>query len=291
MSENFQSEPPPWIPLQNLRGIADFEGYSPLEMEFILWDSFGTDSPIRLLPLSERDYQKIPLLNQIRYLAERIEQAGEIKLTARGFLPTRLVADIYRQGYLKDEHIESGISHLNKETDCMTIQLTRILLLLSGIAKTRNKRLSLTRAGRKMLPDLPLLLDRVLQTFCRKFNWGYFDRYDADDIGSLGVGFSLILLSKYGQDRRPGRFYADKYFRAYPRLLAPIGPTPYQTPESYAASCYTLRTFERFLAYFGLVRIKRGARWNSDIHVSTTPLFDQLISCAPPADWSAPGLS
>jgi len=291
MSENFQSDPPPWIPLQNLRGIADFEGYSPFEMEFILYDPFGVDSPIRLQILSERDYQKIPLLNQVRYLAERIEQAGEIKLTARGFLPVKLVTDIYRQGFLKDEGLESGISHLNKETDCITIQLTRILLLLSGTAKVRNKKLSLTNAGRKAIHHLPQLLARIFQTFAIKFNWGYFDRYNTSNIGPLGLGFSLILLSTYGQERRPSEFYAEKYFRAFPQLLESIGSTPYQTPEKYGASCYALRTFDRFLDYFGLIQLEKSRHWDTSFQLLKTPLFDQLISCAPPAGWGAPGLS
>ncbi len=102
---------------ENNRGLPNFEGYSPIEMEYILYDTFGENSPIQLLKLSESDYNNIPILNQIKYLLQLIDEKGELKLTTKGFLPTKVVSDIYDQGFIKDEMIESGISKLYKETD------------------------------------------------------------------------------------------------------------------------------------------------------------------------------
>ncbi|UBM61384.1 hypothetical protein LA303_08100 [Candidatus Sulfidibacterium hydrothermale] len=50
---------------QNNRGVPDFEGYSPNEMQYILYEIFEKNSPIQLLKLPELDYNKIPILNQI----------------------------------------------------------------------------------------------------------------------------------------------------------------------------------------------------------------------------------
>ena len=130
---------------QNNQGLPDFEGYSPIEMQYILYDTFGKNSPIELLSLTDSEYQKIPILKQIKYLLELVDKQGELKLTTKGFLPTKIVTDIYNQKFIQDEMIESGISKLYKETDSKSINLTRILLELSGLVKKRNNKLSLTK--------------------------------------------------------------------------------------------------------------------------------------------------
>ena len=102
---------------RNSRGLPDFEGYSPIEMQLILFDTFGNNSPIQLIELCDADFKKIPLLNQIKYSLQLVNDSVELKLTAKGFLPTKIVSDIYNQKFIKDEMIESGISKLYKETD------------------------------------------------------------------------------------------------------------------------------------------------------------------------------
>ena len=116
---------------QNNQGLPNFEGYSPIEMRHILYDPFGDYSPIRLFKLADSDYKIIPILNQIKYLAKLVDKLIELKLTNKGFLPTKIVADIYNQGFIKDEFIESRIYKLYKESDCPTINLTRIFLTIN----------------------------------------------------------------------------------------------------------------------------------------------------------------
>ena len=266
---------------QNNRSVPEFEGYSPFEMHQILHFTFGADSPVKLQKLTDSDYKKIPLLNQIKYLTDLIDKSGEIKLTNKGFLPTKVVSDLYGQGFLEDEHIESGISKLYKETDSITVNLTRILIELAGLTKRRNGKLSLTKSSKKILADNYEFLRLIISTFATKFNWAYYDGYGENQIGQLGYGFSLILLSKYGQKKRLDSFYAEKYFKAYPQLLAPIVPT-YGTVESYSTNCYSIRTFDRFLDYFGLIEINgEGKGLDSIKYITKTNLFDRLIKCRP----------
>ena len=265
---------------RNSRGIPDFEGYSPDEMEFILYDLFGEKSPIQLNKLAEPDYKKIPILNQIKFLAGQIDKHGELKLTQRGYLPPQIVLEVYSQRFIKEDFIDRGISKLCKESDSMTIQLTKILLELCGITKKRYQKLSLTRKGEKLLTDDHILLKHIITVFGLKFNWGYFGRYENDSIGRAGFGFSLVLLGKYGKTKQLDTFYAGKYFKAFP-LLIDRSIKPYRgTPESYAARCYSLRTFDRFLDYFGLINIEQEKR-NSDKYITKTQLFDKLIKCMP----------
>ncbi len=266
---------------QNNTGLPHFEGYSPNEMRSILYDTFGDNSPIQLVKLQEADYRKIPILNQIKYLLQIIEDKGELKLTARGFLPTKIVADIYNQNFIRDKMIDSGISKLYKETDSMSISLTRILPMLSGIVKKRNNKLSLTKKGQKEIKNNHRLLKSIFTTFGSRFNWAYFDGFGDNNIGQLGFGFSLILISKYGSKKRIDSFYSKKYFSAFPRLIDRIEPSRFSPPESRAINCYSLRTFERFLDYFGLIEIYSEGKWEEKKFITKTELFDKLIKIRP----------
>ncbi|MBI9034585.1 MAG: hypothetical protein JEZ03_08965 [Bacteroidales bacterium] len=266
---------------QNNQGRPDFEGYSPFEMHQILHFTFDSDSPIKLQTLTDSEYKKIPILNQIKYLTELIHAKGEIKLTNKGFLPTKIVSELYEQGFLKDEYIESNISKLYKETDSMTVNLSRILTELSGLTKKRHGKLSLTKSGEKIISNNDSLLRNILTTFATKFNWAYFDGYGDHSIGQLGYGFSLILLAKYGHEKRLESFYAEKYFKAFPHVLTAIDPT-YGTVESESTRCYSIRTFERFLDYFGIINIdKNGNGFDSIRYITKTELFDKIIKCTP----------
>jgi hypothetical protein len=266
---------------QNYKGNPDFEGYSLYEMHQILYFTFGPESPIKIQELSDSDYKKIPLLNQVKYLMELINENQEIKLTKNGYLPTKIVANIYDQGFFSKGHVESNSSKLYKETDLLTVNLSRILLELSRLTKKRYDKLSLTKSGEKIINDNEKLLKTILETYATKFNWPYLDPYYENLIGQLGYGFSLILLSKYGNEKRLDSFYARKYFNAFPHLLDFKKPA-YGTIESYSTACYSMRTFSRFLELFGLINIEDEGEWPNRIrYVTKTELFDRLIECKP----------
>lgn len=269
---------------QNNTPRADFEGYSPLEMRKILHFTFDNDSPLQFSQLTAQEYAQIPVLRQIKRLTEIISQMGQIKLTAAGYLPIKIVQKLYPLG-VPDDMIENGISKLGKEVDCTPVHLARILAETAGIIKKRKGILTLTTTGTKIITDDSKLFDSIFKGFCQKFNWHYFDHYSDDPqsgtIGQLGFGFSLILLSKYGNVERSDKYYADKYFKAFPAMLENVQPT-YATVEDYCSNCYCLRTFERFLYHFGLVEIKKGKRFNGEeTYVKKTPLFDKLVSLIP----------
>lgn len=266
---------------RNNRGLNEFEGYSPFEMQHILYHTFGEKSPIRLQKLKSEDYQLIPILNQVKYLARLVSNAGELKLTKLGFLPTKVVSELYGQGYMKEDHVESNISKLYKETDSNSVHIARILLEISGLAKKRNNILSLTQKSEKILNDNFTLCQLILETYCEKFNWAHSDYYGENNIGQLGFGFSLILLHKYGTRNLSERFYQEKYFNAFPMLLDNITYPTYTTKERYTGHCYSLRTFDRFLSYFGLIQIQKEKGMDADMFVIKTDVFDKLFEILP----------
>ncbi len=266
----------------NNKPDIDFEGYSPAEMQEILYFTFGENSPIKLQKLSDSDYRKIPILNQVKVFADLIEKNNGIKLTKNGFLPKKFLVELYQKGVMKDEPIERGTRKLNRERDSMTIHLTHILVELAGLIKKRNGEITLTKKSREILKDNHKLLKLLLMTFAIKFNWAYLDRYGENEIGQVGYGFTLILLSKYGGEERLDSFYSEKYFKAFPQLLDYPEPN-YESLESNAKNCYSIRTFDRFLDYFGLVETnERKEMFDSIKFVKKTDLFDKLIKCTPP---------
>jgi len=98
----------------------------------------------------------------------------------------------------------------------------------------------------------------------------------------MGFGFTLILLSKYGNQKRADEFYAKKYFKAFPQLVDETTPPNYGTIEEYLERCYTVRTFDRFLIYFGLIKIESSAKYLGNSKINKTDLYDKLIKCKPP---------
>jgi hypothetical protein len=277
--ENIQRQLDKMMYEQNHKGIQAFEGYSPFEMHHILHFTFESNSPIQLLKPIDSDFDKIPILSLIKYLLELISKKGQIKLTVKGFLPTKVVSELYEQGFIKEKFIESGIIKLYKETDSLSINLTRILIEISRLVKKQHGKLSLTKSGEKIMTDNYQLLRLVLLTFATRFNWAFYDGHGDNQIGQLGYGFSLILLSKYGDKKRLDSFYAQKYFTAFPKLLESSKPS---YDENSFRQCYSIRTFDRFLRYFGVIEIEEEAKnLFSPKHIIKTELFDKLFKCAP----------
>ena len=257
-----------------------YEGYSTLEIQSVVYELFEKGCPVQLNKMAEEDYKAIPMLNEVKYLVGIIQRQkkGELKLTQKGNLPVKVVKELYANGGMVDDLVERGIYKVYKEADIRVVNLSRILLELSGICKKRNGKLSLTKKGEKIVEDDHLFLKALLTTFILKFNWGYYDGYDIDDIGQRGVGFTLLLLSKYGKERRLNNFYGEKFVKASTSHGNTSGPI-----YERLLRCYSLRTFERFLADYGLVEVESdGDFLGGNIHITKTALFDKLISCAEP---------
>ncbi len=259
------------------------EGYSADEMVELLIEPFLEGSPILLHLLSDKDYELIPLFRMVKYLAEVIQQKGEIKLTQKGYLPVKVSEEFYNQGFIKSKYIDLGWIKQIKEANCPGLSFTRIMLDLMRMVKKRHNKLSLTKSGERLLLDKPEMLMQLFLAYVDGYNWAYTDSYGNNSIGQIGYAFSLILLSKYGDEKRPADFYAEKYFKAFPMLSnAPI----YAFDGSYIENlynCYIERFFEMFLDKFGLVELEMPERFEKGItYVKKTDLFDRLFFISPP---------
>jgi len=266
------------------RGIAEYEGYSRVEMDLITFHTFGPDCPLQFQKLPEQEYSKIPLLNQVRYLCNMIAEHGEVKLTDKGYLPKRIVSELYSQGFMKEEKFENGKASLCREKDAMTITLTRIIMQEGGLTQTKNGKLSLTKAAESILAESHELLSLIFYTFTNYINWWYYDPTFNKDIAQLGYGYSLVLLSKYGHNVQTDTFYAWKYFTAYPSLLWSF-KTGKRIIDTYTMACYSRRTFNRFLDFFGVIEIEEIEGYRPRVqNIVKTDLFDKMFACTPHFD-------
>ena len=155
--------------------IEDFEGFSSSDMRYLIITPFSEDSPFQInkeIPNSILD--QIPIFNQIEFLLNKINEVGELKLTATGSLPTTLIKEIYNMGLIKDEDIENGITKLYAETSSQPIQLTRLITEMAGFTKKRYNRLSLTKTWKDRLlkNNRQELFEQTFSTFTFKFTWG-----------------------------------------------------------------------------------------------------------------------
>ena len=166
--------------------FTEFDGYNYDEMESIVTKEFSDHWPIIVKPLSLKFLQKVPILNMMIYVMEKLEKEQEIKLTTRGNFPRHLVLELYNQRFYPDEFIEIGITKLSKEEDALAIHLTHILLEISHYIKKRKNKLSLTKKGKQALINRSQMLHDVFINFCNNFNWGYFDGYENELIGRFG---------------------------------------------------------------------------------------------------------
>lgn len=245
-------------------------------------DPFGDSSPIQLKKMDALDYQKIPILRSVKYLADMIEKAGSLKLTKTGCLQRKVAVEIYELIFRKDDGEFDIMQHkVPNEADLPPVVLTRFLLDFAGLTKKRNGRLSLTRKWSKVKGCDDTLLRLIFEAFVMQVNWAYFDMYMSEQVGQAGFGLSLALISKYGSDRLGSDIYAKLYYKILPRLLLDFSDSVYCSREDNAYRCYSVRTFPHFLVHFNLVEIFRDKEdCMKPIEVVKTGLFDKFISCS-----------
>ena len=245
-----------WVEARNNRPIDIFEGLSPNQMHYLLRDTFNENSPIQLNnKIDESTLDQIPIFRIAEEYLKIIQREKQIKLTPLGALQKKVICELYDKRFVLDDMIEKGITKVGREEDVVAIRSVRYTLEIAGLVKKRENKLSLTQKAIKILwtNDRQQLFKLFFQTFTEKFAWCCNDDYTDEPVGQFGWAFSIILLNKFGSKLETIEFYAQKYSQAFPSLLRCFKPEYYTTPEQRFASCYGVRTFERFLLWFGLV--------------------------------------
>ena len=270
------------ILLQNNAPVSEFEELSPSNVHYLIYDTYSENSPVNYQKVIDNDtLDKVPLFRIAEDLLKIIEREEFLKLTSTGALPRKVVLELYEKKYLTDDFIESGLYKLNREENCIFIVSTKIVMDLAGITKKVHGKLSLTKKGTSYLMQVNRqeFFESFMSTFADKYNWGYHDGYPSNPFGQFGWTFTIYLLGKYGKDFQFDSFYAEKYINAFPHFLLEIKPDS-RTPFEIFKRCYTLRSFERFLEWFGIVEIQSDVdRFNAkNLEVKSTGILNKIFN-------------
>jgi hypothetical protein len=247
------------ILLRDNTPIDDFLGLTPTEIHHLLYETFGDKSLVQFnKDINDKTLDQIPIFRIAEEYLKIIQRDKQIKLTPLGALPKKIMVELYDKYFLLDEHIETGITKLWKEEDCISISSARITLELAGLVKKVNGKLSLTKNGTKFIlsENRVQLFKQFFQAFADKFFWGYNDNYTNQPLGQLGWAFTALMLNKYGDQERVADFYAAKFLTAFPIVLT-FFSHDISSPKTQFYRCYALRSFERFFLWFGMVTIEK----------------------------------
>ena len=249
--------------LRNNSPVADFENLSPTNFHHILYNNYSENSPVYFQKnISDDTLDQVSLFRVAEDLIKIIEREKLIKLTPLGALPRKVMVELYDKKYVYDYFIESGITTLTREQDCIAILSARLVTEIAGITKKANGKLTLTKKGATFLKTEKRqdFFKLFITTFADKFNWGFNDGYPQKPIGQFGWTFTIYLLGKFEKDYQLDSFYSKKYLTALPDLLKHFTQESYSSIENQFERCYSVRTFDRFLVWFGLVEIKENEK-------------------------------
>jgi hypothetical protein len=266
---------------QNRQAMADFDGLSPQQMSQILYAPF--DSPqLVTFPTHLTEATDAPVARLFMLLTEAIGETG-LKPTATGNLPRKFCREAALAFHGEEGYREvTRFCGINMEPDFPELHVTRLVAELAGLVRKYGGKFILSKDCRQLLATggIGAVYPQLFEAFVRHYNWGYRDRYPDFPFIQSSFLFTLLLLSRYGDQWRPDSFYVERYLRAFPTLLQEVPEIGYQTKEQFIGRCYSLRTLERFAEFLGLVEIERiGKRLLPDeIRVRKLPLLERMVS-------------
>lgn len=218
---------------------SDFDGLSLEEMYNILCHPFSEQCVVRFNNLKKEQYDKIPLLRQALFLLNTLCKK-ELKLTGRGWLPLKFVAEAYRLGQ-PEWIIENFKPKRINEYEARSVSMARRTLDLLGWIKKRKGMLSLTAKGEKALSDIDAAANEVLHFSLTGVGLHTFDGNEDDLIGNVGMPYSVWLLNQFGSTWHSGFFYQEHYQKVF------------DFADSY--NIYEIRVFQRLFYWLGIVDI------------------------------------
>lgn len=259
----------------------DFHGLSPDQMHRFL--HFPFESP-RIVEFSERldSPPDAPFMHLFGMLAEAVD-LEKFKPTAKGNLPRRICQEIAEE-YWNEETFpyQRLFWKVNKEMDFFELHVVRVVAEMAGFLRKYKGRFILGRECRALLKagGLGAAYPKILRKYAREFNWAYRDGYQEIPFLQQSFLFTLFLLSRYGGQWRPSRFYEDQFLQAFPMVLDQIEERLYSTPEETLRSCYTGRVLQNFAAFLGLAEVENVSprRSPSEYRVRSTQLLAEALT-------------
>ena len=128
----------------------DREGLSPAELHRLIHYPLAAESWFGIRPqLEDEVVEQMPLMRVLITFLQHLESNSSVKLTARGYLPRKLVQELY----MLEECFQSRyqVKPLESESDWPVLEEIHYISKKLGWCKKRNNKLSLTAKGQKIL--------------------------------------------------------------------------------------------------------------------------------------------
>ncbi len=227
------------------------------------------------------DFGKIPLLEGVNTLLKNIDTKG-LKLTQKGFLPTKVVKSIVEVANTTAG--ERFLEHQTRyyEAEHFSASLTRVVADVLKLTKEQKGKLFITKKGNEYLA-----LDKhqqyiVLFNIMLGINMGYFDnRQEAICVHNSSL-IMLQLLRDKSRDFRTVDVYTAILLESYPMLdneIEKLEPYGYieKEPFDIYVSIAEIRLFKRLFLPLGLVEMKVGKSYTDSNKYAKSELLDNLI--------------
>ncbi len=173
---------------------------------------------------------------------------------------------------------------IQKEADVVTLEAARIVLELSGVLRKYKGKFIIGRDFRAAIEKHGVggVYPVLFETAARKFNWGFADGLPNLPRIQLFAGFTLRLLTRYGDTPRPDTFYADAFIRAFPAMLNEVrdgAEQTWDTSHGTLSSAFKARVFPVFGHMMGIVHLERppSAHYDAPLIITATRLLREFV--------------
>jgi len=227
------------------------------------------------------ELKNIPLLEGINTLLNAIDEKG-LKLTQKGFLPTKVVKNIvevasttaderflkYQTRFYEEEHFSASLVH----TVAKVLKLVRLQKGKLFLTKKGNQFLTLDKHQRYI----------VLLNIMLGINLGYFDGHQEARCVHNSSLIMLQLLRDKSRDFRSVDVYTAILLESYPALDDDIERLEFydyadKNQFEIFVSITELRLFERLFLPLGLVEMEAAKNYMEDGKYAKSELLDYLI--------------
>lgn len=224
---------------------------------------------------------KVPLLEGMNTLLNTIPDKG-LKLTQKGFLPTKVVKSIVEMASTTADERFLKYQTRFYEQEHFSASLTRTVAAVLKLTKQQNGKLLLTKKGSEFL-----IFDKhqqyiILFNIMLGINLGYFDNHQEALCVDNSSLIMLQLLRDKNRDFRSVDVYSAILLESYPVLEDDIEELELYDYGDKAqfdiyASIAELRLFERLFLPLGLIEMEKPRTYTEAGKYAKSKLLDHLI--------------
>lgn len=222
-----------------------------------------------------------PLLKGITLLVQSIDTKG-LKLTGKGFLPTKLVKSIVEVAATESDKRYLSVQTRFYEQENLSAHMARVVAETLKLVKIQKGKLLLTKKSDEFLSLNSHEQYIVLLNIIFGINLGYFDRHQEAMCVHNSSVIMLQLLRDKDKDFRTVEVYTAILLDSYPALDDAIDTLELLTyGEKDQLDIFTniteIRLFERFYLPLGLVEMKT-AKYPQQDTFAKSELLEHIIN-------------